>query len=530
MIKLLALLSLTFPLAPTVGAIYTGFNYGAFWGVDSNAKRAADFQAGFSYAHNLTSNVPFNSARLYTCKTQGTVDEPTEAFDAAINTKTNLLLGFWITPAKRGGPLDDIIKNELSALEKGFQKHGQALADLVIGLSVGSEDIYRWEDTEEAGVAATEVSATIHKVKDAIASSSFATYMKDKPVGHVDTAKHAVVDGADFFGMTAYPYWNKDSIDKGRESFAATLNNLKKRAGNTLIWIAEMGWPYEGASQGDAIASAENLQQYWNDVGCQVVGEYTTFWFELIKDSEANQPDWGVLDPVTHRPRINFRCAGEQPNILGAPENGSSIYPSARSSNALVPTTLATLLSHSMASGPSVTAAQPLVPVSLPALSVRSTTHITTTVTVTVQAPGAPAHSEVGDSTITTTVTATISSTSSAPTYKPTSVGIGVNYTDITAAASSPASGASILPSEVPWCVTMADVAWNGQYVPVAGGPAGPDGKCSSPPTYTGLPYGLGQPTAPVAPSATHALSTLVSFSTVASGMSSAVPSLGTLF
>jgi glucan endo-1,3-beta-D-glucosidase len=71
MIKLLALLSLTFPLAPTVGAIYTGFNHGAFWGVDSNVKRAADFQAGFSYAHNLTSNVPFNSARLYTCKTQG---------------------------------------------------------------------------------------------------------------------------------------------------------------------------------------------------------------------------------------------------------------------------------------------------------------------------------------------------------------------------------------------------------------------------------------------------------------------------
>jgi hypothetical protein len=200
------------------------------------------------------------------------------------------------------------------------------------------------------------------------------------------------------------------------------------------------------------------------------------------------------------------------------------------SSNALVPTTPATLPSHSMASGPSATAVQPLVPVSLPALSVRSTTHITTTITVTVQPSGAPALSDVGDSTMTTTVTTTISSTSSAPIYKPFSVGIAVNYTDITAAASTPAPAVSVLPSEVPWCLTMADVAWNGQYIPVAGSPAGPDGKCSPPPTYTGLPYGFRPPTAPVAPSATHVLSSLLSFSTVASGMPSAVPSPGTLY
>jgi glucan endo-1,3-beta-D-glucosidase len=499
MTKLLTLLSFTLPLAPTVSTIYTGFNYGAFWGVDSNVKKTVDFQAGFSYAQNLTSKVRFNSARLFTCKTQGTVDEPTEAFDAAINTKTNLFLGFWITPANKGDPLEDIMKNELSALEKGFQKHGQALADLVIGLSVGSEDIYRSEDSNDVGVEATEVSATIKKVKDTIASSSFAAYMKDKPIGHVDTAKHAVVDGADFFGMTAYPYWNKDSIAKGQESFEAALNDLKQRAGDTPIWIAEMGWPYEGVSQGDAVASAENMQRYWNDIGCKVVDEYTTFWFELIKDSEANQPDWGVVDPVTHKPRINFSCAREQPNALNAPANSSSISPSVMSSSVLVPTTLATLPSQSVYLESSVAADQPSIPISPSALSVRRTTHITTTIIVTIQPSDAFSLPEVDDSTSTTTVTATVYTTkSSEPSSNVASVEISANSSAIAPATSAPSFAASILPSEGPWCVTMADIAWNGQYKSVDGGPAGPDGKCSPPPTYTGLPYGLGQPTAPV--------------------------------
>jgi hypothetical protein len=55
---------------------------------------------------------------------------------------------------------------------------------------------------------------------------------------------------------------------------------------------------------------------------------------------------------------------------------------------------------------------------------------------------------------------------------------------------------ASPLLIDVPWCVTVAEIAWDGQYVPVDAGPAGPDG-CSSPPTYTGLPYGSSQRTAP---------------------------------
>jgi glucan endo-1,3-beta-D-glucosidase len=473
MTRLPTLLISALLLTPAVSTVYTGFNYGAFWGVESYVKKVADFLDSFSYAQNLSTGVPFNSARLFTCKTQGTVDEPTGAFDAAVDTKTNLLLGFWMTPQKRGDPLDDIIKNELSALEKGFQKHGQALADLVIGLSVGSEDIYRWEETDEkeVGVSVVEISASIQKVKEAVDSSTFAAYMKDKPIGHVDTSKYAVVDNADFFGMTAYPYWNKDPVAKGKESFLGSLKELKQRAGNTPIWIAEIGWPYEGAQQGKAVASAENLQQYWTEVGCSVMGMYTTFWFELIKDSEANQPDWGLLDPTTHKPRIELHCPGlAEPSASAAPASSSPGSPSTTPASQPNQTTVVTFPSPSKAPASSSQSNRPSVGIAVPSppstAITKSTIHVTTTILVTVQPSSAkassytaPRNSSIVPPKVTTTV------------------------------------GPTILPSNISWCVTVADIAWNGQYVPVAGNPAGPDGKCTPPPTYVGLPYGSNHPT-----------------------------------
>ncbi|ENI04565.1 glycoside hydrolase family 17 protein [Bipolaris maydis ATCC 48331] len=305
--------------------IYTSFNYGAFWSVEANAKKKADFLDGFNLAKNLTTDIPFDSARLFTCKTAGTVDGLTEAFDAAVESSTNLLLGFWITPARSGDSPDENVKNEMAALEKGFKKHGQALSDLVIGLSVGSEDIYRSE-AGELGLTAEVVGQTVAKVKESIAASPFAEYMKNKPIGHVDTAKYAVIDNADFIGMTAYPYWNKDSINTASGSFQHSLEDVKQRAGNRPVWIAEMGWPSTDTEQhGAAIAGIDELQKFWTEVGCFVFGKYTTFWYELLKDSTPDQKaDWGLIDTLSRKPRIkDLSC--------GVPKQSRPAAPSANS-------------------------------------------------------------------------------------------------------------------------------------------------------------------------------------------------------
>lgn len=124
---------LHFPLlTQAANNIYTGFNYGVFWGAFENSKTKADFLDGFMLAKNLSTPVVFDSARLFTCIQSNTADEPIEAFDAAVETKTKLFLSFWITPAKRGDSPDNLVKREMLALEKGFKKHGQAHRPLVI--------------------------------------------------------------------------------------------------------------------------------------------------------------------------------------------------------------------------------------------------------------------------------------------------------------------------------------------------------------------------------------------------------------
>lgn len=319
-------LFLLLSVAQPASKIYTGFNYGAFWTVEANVKKKTDFLDGFNIAKNLTTDIPFDTARLFTCKAAGTLDEPTEAFDAAVESNTNLLLGFWITPSTRGDSPNDNVRNEMAALEKGFKKHGQALSDLIIGLAVGSEDVYRAEEAGELGVTAEVVGQTIAQVKKSIEESSFADYMKDKPIGHVDTAKYAVVDNADFIGMTAYPYWNKESIDVANTSFHFSLEDVKKRAGNRPVWIAEMGWPSTDTEQhGSAVAGVDELQRFWNEVGCSVFGRYTTFWYELLRDSTLDQKaDWGLVNVPTRKPRIkNLSCAMLNQNLSALPSNSS---------------------------------------------------------------------------------------------------------------------------------------------------------------------------------------------------------------
>ena len=463
------ILCLTPQLAQAASRIYTGFNYGAFWSVESNVKDKDDFLDGFNLAKNLDTPVSFDSARLFTCKAAQSLNDASGAFDAAVESKTNLLLGFWITPYNRGDSPDKLVENEMIALEKGFQKHGQALADIVIGLSVGSEDIFRWEEKPaESGLSADVVAATIQSVKKSIASSSFAKYMEGKPIGHVDVAKHAVVQSADFYGMTAYPYWNKDGIDKAYESFHGSLENLKQRAGNTPIWIAEMGWPSEGRSEGASVASADNLQKFWTEVGCSVIGKYTTFWFELLKDSTFEQPDWGFIDIPSRQLRIkDLSCSEHQKpsasvSLIGLSQMPLSTVSTVQldsTSSVMIPSQSAVLWSSVPLTPVTFTYTNPLLQQS------RSTIHVNTTIYVTVQPMTEPILSTTDFEKVTVTTTKTI-------------------HADLTSSLTP-----TTTPANNPWCVTVAEIDRDGQLVTVAGGPADSDGECHSPPTFNGYPY-----------------------------------------
>jgi hypothetical protein len=118
--RLLILLALV--ASSTLGsASLKGFNHGAFFH-NATAKQQSDFEAAFNAAKALTDAPDYNSARLFTTIQNNTVNTPTSAIQAAINTNTSLLLGLWCSAG------DAVFENELIALKAAITQYGQPLS------------------------------------------------------------------------------------------------------------------------------------------------------------------------------------------------------------------------------------------------------------------------------------------------------------------------------------------------------------------------------------------------------------------
>ncbi|KAL8685169.1 MAG: hypothetical protein Q9218_007933, partial [Villophora microphyllina] len=246
----------------------------------------------------------------------GTTNSPTEAIPAATVTNTHLLLGLFLSST------DEAFNNELTALRSAIAQYGQALVDLVIGISVGSEDLYRIspigiENKSNPGEEPDAVVRRINAVKAALAG----TVLSGKPVGHVDTwtayvnaSNSAVIEACDFIGTDAYPYFQNtmpNSIENGASLFFDAYNATVAVAQGKPVWITETGWPVSGPTENQAVASVANAKTYWDQVGCRVFGQITTFWYTL-QDSYPTtpSPSFGVVGTtLSTTPLYDLSCA-----------------------------------------------------------------------------------------------------------------------------------------------------------------------------------------------------------------------------
>lgn len=184
---------------------HQGFNYGSTFNNNTN-KYQADFQSDFTIARDLTTNINYTSARLYTMIQAGSQNDPIQAIPAAIATNTSLLLGLWASAG------DSAFQNELTALDKALQQYGQSLTNLTVGVSVGSEDLYREtptgiENKSGAGASPDTLVRYIQQVRDILQQYNHSNIL----VGHVDTwtawvnsSNNAVINAVDFVGMDGY--------------------------------------------------------------------------------------------------------------------------------------------------------------------------------------------------------------------------------------------------------------------------------------------------------------------------------------
>ena len=270
----------------------------------------------------------------------GTANTVISAIPAAIATNTTLLLGLWASETQ------DVFDNELTALKNAISQYGSAFADLVVGISVGSEDLYRETPAGIASNAGTGQSPQvlvdyIGQVRSAIAG----TALSSAPVGHVDTwtgyvnsSNSAVVAAVDFIGLDEYPYYENteaNAISNANSLFFDKYNAVEGVANGKPIWITETGWPTSGPTENQAVPSVDNAETYWKSVACDLLSRNIPTWWYILQDSAT--PNFAVLQSG-ETPKYDLSCPNVATSSSAAPT--SSVASATKPTSAAASTTL----------------------------------------------------------------------------------------------------------------------------------------------------------------------------------------------
>lgn len=346
-----------------LATMHQGFNYG-----NSNSTGGCRTHDDYTRLFNLARSLPapgqdvaFTSARLYTsieCGTEGSAaPRPISAFQAAVDTNTTLLVGLWASSGQDG------FTRELNTLVAALADpgYGAQLAALVVGVAVGSEDMFRADAIArgtcgpdvahcQAGATAGEIAAYVQQARAALQGTALAGVA----IGHVDTPAAWLLDGAaalvqqlDWVGHNSYPYWEASGQDNGIDTaggrFDGALGITIGAAGSRPVWVTETGWPSSkcflfcllqmrlatcgrlkmivvgvltgdlgGPKSGNAEASPANAMKYWDEVGRQrLFGQRCTWWY-ILEDSNPDQSalSFAIWDTNTGQTRFALDGSG----------------------------------------------------------------------------------------------------------------------------------------------------------------------------------------------------------------------------
>ncbi|KAG7369536.1 glycosyl transferase family protein [Nitzschia inconspicua] len=205
---------------------------------------------------------------------------------AANALNMQVYLGLWVGPdhAER-------FSEELDELDAALEKF-DLYPDLVLGVTVGSEAIYRKDATVD------ELIVYMNQAYEVMQRHPSA---QNKPVSIVDIApeyvgKAKLRQAVNVTYTNTFPFWEAIPIDQAADQLEEDIELLLSLSGanEKPFILGETGWPDGGFIQGVGVASPANQAQYFADCYCLLVVEkgWDTFWFTGINN------DWRQLqDP-----------------------------------------------------------------------------------------------------------------------------------------------------------------------------------------------------------------------------------------
>ncbi|UIZ27337.1 hypothetical protein KXD40_005852 [Peronospora effusa] len=324
--------------ANALNARIPGVNYNTRKGPDwapesSKCKNAAEVQKDMYALKGITDVVRIYS--LIDC------NQAQHVLPAAKIAGLKVHLGIWTTASH------DYLLQEKSKLANLIDSG--LYDDNVIGLTVGSETIYR---EEISGITAISY---MNEIRDYIRSRGKNTLVTIADVVDVYEDNPLLVDAVDYISVNQFSFWEKVNVNEGA---AVTLDRLKKlrviaaNKGKEII-ISETGWSSGGSDPDASAASPENQAKFFLDFyqmarshnfffywyvafdskwrvkngGKEVEADFGIFQENDIMKSNFQQLTIGWKDPRA------IRNAGT--NLLLS-ENDGNLYMSSKSSDWLV--------------------------------------------------------------------------------------------------------------------------------------------------------------------------------------------------
>lgn len=288
----ITLVSLLLPLVSAVPVQLYGINYNTRKGPDwepasTKCKTYLEVTTDLMILSRLTNRIRILS--LYDC------GQGLQVLEIAKSLGLQVWLGMWVSFD------DDIFYQQEMPLLQDIIQRG-LIDDTVLGISVGSEAIYREDVTVDVNI----------EKKNAAEQLLVDNGLGDVPVSICDIAptynyKAAVLPNVDVALVNSFPFWEAVPIDFATDYLLEEMLPIYNRAANLGkdVIMGETGWPSDGYIDGVGTASPELQTQFFVDFYCRMDRElgWSYYYFTGIDNKWRQEQDenntiegnWGFM-------------------------------------------------------------------------------------------------------------------------------------------------------------------------------------------------------------------------------------------